>query len=134
MKRARTGASFVVSAPNFGSGRAVVGTVVGLLLLGGLTAAMAMGATGSTAADRVLGQPDFLHNAPNTVDPFSMNTGDQLAVDRSVTPNRIYLADEQNHRVLGYSSVAALVSSGPADLVIGQPDSSLPVATLPLAP
>ena len=122
MRRGKTGGRFAVSARNPGSGRAVVRTTVGFLLLAGLTAARALGSTGSTAADRVLGQADFFHNAPNTIDPASMNTGDHLAVDLSVTPNRIYVADEGNSRVLGYKDVTTLANGGPADLVIGQPD------------
>jgi len=79
-------------------------------------------APGIPAADRVLGQLDFTHNAPNTVDAESMNDGRHLAVDKSVTPNRLYVADRGNSRVLGYSSVAAFVNRAPANLVIGQPD------------
>ncbi len=71
----------------------------------------------------VLGQPDFLHNAPNTVNPTVMNQPVLMAVDKSVTPNRLYISDNGNHRVLGYHSVAALIQDGtPADLVLGQPD------------
>jgi sugar lactone lactonase YvrE len=96
--------------------------LAGLWLCAGWMATLLVAGTARTAADRVLGQPDFLHNAANTIDGVSMNTGDQLAVDTSVAPNRIYVADEGNSRVLGYSSVDALVSGMPADLVIGQPD------------
>jgi sugar lactone lactonase YvrE len=92
------------------------------LLLAGLTAARALGDTGSTAANRVLGQADFIHHLPNTVDAASMSNGDHLAVDSSVNPNRVYVVDEGNSRVLGYKDVTTLVNGGPADLVIGQPD------------
>src|SRR6202041_1821343 len=40
----------------------------------------------------------------------------------SVTPNRLYVVDSQNNRVLGYKSVAALNNLNSADAVFGQPD------------
>jgi len=78
--------------------------------------------SGDTTADRVLGQPDLFHNAPNTVDGNVFNQPNQLALDKSVTPNGLYVADWQNNRVLGFHSVAALTTGGYADLVVGQPD------------
>ena len=78
--------------------------------------------SGDTTGDRVLGQPDLFHNAPNTVDGNVFNQPNQLVLDKSVTPNRLYVADWQNNRVLGFHSVAALTTGGYADLVVGQPD------------
>ena len=78
--------------------------------------------SGDTTADRVLGQPDLFHNAPNTVDGNVFNNPNQIALDKSVTPYRLYVADWQNNRVLGFNSVAALKTGGYADLVVGQPD------------
>jgi hypothetical protein len=75
-----------------------------------------------TIADRELGQPDFFHNTPNIPEPDVMNQPVLIAIDKSVTPNRLYVADSQNNRVLGYKSVDALMSGQFADLVIGQPD------------
>jgi hypothetical protein len=45
-----------------------------------------------------------------------------IAIDRSVVPNRIYIADSGNSRVLGWHSVAALSNGAAADLVIGESD------------
>jgi sugar lactone lactonase YvrE len=45
-----------------------------------------------------------------------------VAVDRSVSPNRLYAADTSNNRVLGWQNVAAFTNGAPADLVIGQND------------
>jgi sugar lactone lactonase YvrE len=45
-----------------------------------------------------------------------------VAIDSSVTPNRLYVADTNNSRVLGYRNVATFVNGGAADLVMGQPD------------
>jgi len=78
--------------------------------------------SGDTVADRELGQFDMFHNGANTVDADVFNQPNQIALDRSVTPNRLYVADSQNSRVLGYHSVAALITGSPADLVIGQRD------------
>lgn len=122
MKTVRTPGRIGVSIKNLRSGKLAMGFVIGFSLLVGVTAVTATASTGQTAADRVLGQPNFFVNSPNTIDSFGMNQGEHLAVDKSVTPNRIYVADEQNHRVLGYHDVTTLVNGGPADLVIGQPD------------
>jgi sugar lactone lactonase YvrE len=96
------------------------------LLVGALLSAQVTIARAGTTASRELGQPDFVHNSPNTVDPqaLSLNTTDRVgvAVDTSASPNHLYITDPGNNRVLGYSSVAALVNGGPATLVIGQPD------------
>src|ERR1700680_2668895 len=77
---------------------------------------------GDTVGDRVLGQPDLFHNSPNAVDSNVFNQPNQLAIDKSVMPNRLYVADWQNKRVLGFHSVDAVVPGGPADLVVGQLD------------
>src|SRR5208282_5355163 len=45
-----------------------------------------------------------------------------IAIDASVIPNRLYVADTLNNRVLGWKDVTALSNDEPADLVIGQPD------------
>jgi hypothetical protein len=75
-----------------------------------------------TTADRVLGQDDFIHNVANLVDAQGLNAPQALAIDASTTPNRIYVADEDNNRVLGWRDAASFTSGAPADLVIGQPD------------
>jgi sugar lactone lactonase YvrE len=77
---------------------------------------------GDRIADRVLGQFSFVHDTPNSVDADTMNQPSFLALDKSVAPYRLYVVDSKNNRVLGFRSLAALVSGGNADLVIGQPD------------
>ena len=84
-------------------------------------------ASGDTIADRELGQPDFFRGTANLVTPRSLNTApfilpNGVAIDQSTIPNRVYVADFNNNRVLGWASVAALVNAKPADIVIGQPD------------
>ena len=78
-----------------------------------------------TTADAVLGQDDFSHNRPNTVAPttiFTQGTGGNVLVDRSATPNHLYVIDSGNHRVLGFKSASALTNHQAADLAVGQND------------
>ena len=78
--------------------------------------------TTDTTADRVLGQNDFTHNVANLVDGQGLNLPESVAIDVSVTPNRVYVADEKNNRVLGWRNAASFTNGASADLVIGQPD------------
>jgi sugar lactone lactonase YvrE len=101
------------------------------LLAGVLAATWVPAALAGTVASRELGQPDFAHRASNTIDGEALSPGSTrvgVAVDTSATPNHLYVVDTQNNRVLGFSSVAALVNGASADLVIGQGDffSTLP--------
>jgi sugar lactone lactonase YvrE len=77
-------------------------------------------ATGDTVADHVLGQQDFIHLSPNTVEGGSLNAPNFVAVDRP--GNHLYLSDTKNNRVLGWRDLATFVNGEPADLVLGQPD------------
>lgn len=84
------------------------------------------GSSGDTTADLVLGQLDFVHNARNFIDERGLNSaaddvGD-VAIDKSISPNRVYVVDRRNHRVLGWKSIAAFTTHAGADIVIGQPD------------
>jgi len=80
------------------------------------------------SAELVLGQVDFTSNALNMGSSVVNNAGlsDPIAVaiDRSSSPNRVYISDFTNNRVLGWADVSALTNGAPADLVIGQPDFS----------
>lgn len=78
--------------------------------------------TDSTTADVVLGQPDFSHNAANEIDGSALSSPDWVAVDNSVSPPRIYVADTNNNRVLGFNDATAFANGAPANIVIGQPD------------
>jgi len=77
------------------------------------------GFSGDTVADRGLGQPDMFHNGANTVAVDVFNQPNQIPLDRSVTPNRLYVADAQKSRILGYHSVAALVTGSLAAVFAG---------------
>jgi sugar lactone lactonase YvrE len=95
-------------------------TVCALLVVSAIGSADA-----GTTASRVLGQPDFVHGAANTVDAASLalNLGGSQHIGVAVdSAGHLYVGDLSNSRVLGWHSVAALVNGEPADLVIGQTD------------
>jgi hypothetical protein len=98
------------------------------LLAAGLAAALILPSLPSTAmegdtvADRVLGQPDFTQNALSAVSASELNAPAAIAIDTSVTPNRVYVGDTGNNRVLGYLNAASFVDGADADLIVGQAD------------
>ena len=74
-------------------------------------------ATGS-AADGVLGQPDFVTNsAGTTASKMTRTTG--LYVDAG---GRLWVAERDNNRVLRFDNAAAKPNGAAADGVLGQPD------------
>ncbi len=75
-----------------------------------------------TTASLVLGQLLFNVNGVNSAKASGLYWPTAAAVDFSISPNRLYVADTNNSRVLGWHSITAFVDGGPADLVIGQPD------------
>lgn len=74
------------------------------------------------AADLALGQRRFDVNAPNGLDGAGLDGPLAVAVDRSVTPPRLWVADTRNHRVLGFRDAAGFANGARADVVLGQPD------------
>ena len=75
-----------------------------------------------STADAVVGQLGMTGNLANLVDERGLSTPSRVAIDRSVTPNRIYVADTDNHRVLGWNNAAAFANGAPADKLLGQPN------------
>ena len=80
------------------------------------------GTEGDKAADYVIGQVDLHHNTPNLVDGNCMFFPRDVAVDRTVEPNRLYAVDFENSRVLAYESVDDLNNEDGAAFVLGQKD------------
>lgn len=72
--------------------------------------------------DAVAGQVDLVHTDANFVDGRGLSRPQEVAVDTSVVPNRVYVYDVLNNRVLGWRNTASLENGAPADLVLGQPD------------
>ncbi len=81
---------------------------------------------------KVLGDPNFIGTAanplafdtvgPNWVEGRELNGPTAVAVDNSVSPPYIYIADTGNNRVLGFRYATQLVAGAAADIVIGQVD------------
>ena len=88
-------------------------------LLGPVCAPTPEAIASGTTADRVLGQVSFALNRQNLVDGRGLASPQWTAIDRSVTPNRLYVADAVNSRVLAWADAAAFMNGDPADLVIG---------------
>jgi hypothetical protein len=72
-------------------------------------------------------------NGANILNARALNFPTAVAIDRSVTSNRIYVADSHNNRVLGWSSATAFVDHEAANLEIGQPDFISAVGSRPYA-
>jgi DNA-binding beta-propeller fold protein YncE len=99
---------------------------------GGVKPFIAPGNPGDTVADAVLGQvnvpaTNFSFNTVNFIDGAGLNLQDvefgAVAIDTSVTPNRVYVADTANNRVLGWSNISAFTTHAAANIVIGQPNA-----------
>jgi sugar lactone lactonase YvrE len=81
--------------------------------------------TGDTAADHVIGQINFIHTGANLIDGKGLNWPARITIDEKVSPTRVYVADSNNHRVLGWKGgTVGFLSGAAADLVIGQPEFS----------
>ena len=63
----------------------------------------ARGVVGDGWADVILGQPDFSQVTPNQVTANKLFNPGGVFVDRSVVPNRVYVFDAGNSRILGFS-------------------------------
>jgi len=79
-------------------------------------------------ARRVLGQVGFEFNSVNFIEGrefffrSALLTAAGIAVDRRSSPPRLYVADPNNHRVLGFADVRKLRPGDRADVVVGQVD------------
>lgn len=101
-----------------------VSTLLALLtaIMLGARSSTGSGGIGANPAANVLGQVNLLNTAPNLTDPSGLFSPTGVAIDQSVTPNRIYIADQNNSRVLGWQDMSSFTNGAPADLVIGQAD------------
>jgi uncharacterized protein (TIGR03437 family) len=81
---------------------------------------------------KVLGDPNFIGTAasplaydtvgPNWVDGRELDAPAGIALDNSVSPPILYIADTGNNRVLAFRYATQLVAGSVADVVIGQLD------------
>lgn len=102
------------------------------------------GGLGDWRADVIVGQPDYSQITPNQVVNNRVFNAAGAYVDRSTRPNRVYVYDSGNNRVLGLSSLGVCLAGAragqnctspsdcpgsdcqiradrPADIVLGQP-------------
>jgi uncharacterized protein (TIGR03437 family) len=82
---------------------------------------------------RAIGQPILIPESgnPNLVEGRELYGPQGIAVDNSVSPPIVYVADTGNNRVLAWKNAASFTNGAPADLVIGQPDR---FSTVPYGP
>ncbi|HEY1336466.1 MAG TPA: hypothetical protein VGF59_03105, partial [Bryobacteraceae bacterium] len=76
---------------------------------------------------RIVGHPipeqfTIKSSSPNLVEGREFFSPQGIALDTSVTPPILYVADSGNNRVLAWKNATAFRNGQPADLVIGQPD------------
>ncbi len=75
---------------------------------------------GTSSADRVLGQIDFVKNQVNFVDAIGMNAPAGVAIDKA--NGHVLVADSQNNRVMGWKSATCVRvgrRGGPGDRAAG---------------
>ncbi len=105
--------------PGLRTGGIVFSVMVAGVLVASVRGVLRAG-VGSSSADRLLGQIDFVKNQVNFVDAIGMNAPAGVAIDKA--NGHVIVSDSQNNRVLGWKSASAFAAGGAADLVIGQPD------------
>ncbi|MEP6714894.1 MAG: hypothetical protein ABJC09_04930, partial [Terriglobia bacterium] len=81
---------------------------------------------------KVIGDPNFVGTAtnplivdgigPNVVEGRELNLPTGVAVDNSVSPPNVYIADGGNHRILGFRYTTQLKPGAVADVIMGQTD------------
>ncbi len=78
-----------------------------------------------TTADAALGQPNLESNEPDDIDlpPTAATLALSNASHIAISPDgRIFVADADNNRVLGWPSAASFQNGDSADVVVGQPN------------
>ena len=71
---------------------------------------------------RVVGQVSLSQFSANLVEGREFNTPYGVAVDTTMNPPALYVADTGNNRVLGFRNAATFTPGAKADIVIGQVD------------
>ena len=85
------------------------------------------------AATGWLGQDRSDENSINLIEgrEFNLQADAGLAVDSTGSTPHLYVADQYNHRVLGFRDLRTLKAGNKADLVIGQPDMQTALCNYP---
>jgi uncharacterized protein (TIGR03437 family) len=78
----------------------------------------------NSSPSRAFGHPRLTisSGAPNLVEGREFFFPQSVAIDKSSSPFRIYVADTVNNRVLGWRDISTITKGNPADIVIGQLD------------
>jgi uncharacterized protein (TIGR03437 family) len=108
---AAAGETFVVDA---GNNRVIV--------MGDLTSGPLLSAGPPYTARRVLGQLSFEYRSANLIEGREFNSVTGVAIDSVSNPPRLYVADTNNNRILGFADARRVRPGDRADIVIGQPD------------
>ncbi len=88
--------------------------------------------TTTPPATRVLGQDNFIMQAPNLIEgrefdfynPTAGGGDAGIAVDTTSNTPHLYVADPYNNRILGFKDLRKVKPGARADIVIGEPDFS----------
>ncbi|MFN7925353.1 MAG: hypothetical protein U0Q16_34965 [Bryobacteraceae bacterium] len=104
-----------------------------VLVMGDISTGPPLAATAPYNAKRVLGQIGLEFRSPNFIEgrEFNFGGGAGIVIDNSATPPRMYVADTNNHRILGFSNALKVRQGDKADIVIGQPDFYRSVINFP---
>jgi len=94
-------------------------------------AELSAGDAGSRAAGFSVPRPEPHRRPGGGFHPGTGGAG--IAIDKNSTPPHLYIADSQNHRVLGFRDARTVTPGSKADLVIGQPDFFRAVANYPIS-
>lgn len=78
----------------------------------------------NVAPTRTIGQTSLTiaGSNPNLIEGRELYFPQSIALDTSVSPARLYIADTLNNRVLGFKNASSFSNGQKADLVLGQPD------------
>lgn len=86
------------------------------------------------APTTVFGQPDATETVPNTVTAARVFHPQGVVVDRTAAPNRVYVWDSGNGRVLGFAALGVCEGSGAACTHDGDCDDGSGCAVDPMRP
>ena len=104
--------------------------VLSIVFLSSAVAADAQTTTQSTpvtlngSPSRQIGQPLLIPKTanPNLVEGRELWRPTGIALDTSISPPYVYVADTLNNRILAWKNSTGFSNGQPADLIIGQPD------------
>src|SRR3954451_22922818 len=91
-----------VAGPAPIAGPATVARAGSLAEVQGSPSPVVRGGAGDLCGDVILGKPDFCDIAPGTTTANKLFWPHGVVIDRTSTPNRLYVYDAGNNRILGF--------------------------------